>query len=545
MAFRGRLTFISAALLSTTMLVAVEASAQTAVATYHNDNARSAWNSTETALNYTTVPGAAPGQQLTQLFTISLDAVAFSQPLVVPKVVVTGDPNPGTHDVTYIATYNNTIYAIDPTRGTTLLTRNLGPVALDPCNVRGPAGINGTPVINLATKTMFVIAHPLAADGVTPQYVLHALDLGTLADKVPPVVITATAKLSDGSLYTFSAPSVRQRPALIESNGAIYAGFGGSCDVSTPGTPGRGWVLGWHKKDLSPLPFAELTDQDATEPNNFFHTAIWMSGAGLAGDSDGDIYFITGNSDPSGVTYSRQYNITESVAKMNGATGKIMSTFTPMDYPRLDQIDRDFGSGGITLLPDIAGSPPMAVAAGKNGDMYLLNRNGLGGYTPAPGPDNVLGTYFIDHCACTESVFQNNGNTYVVSSGGNTIGVWQVMGGKTPSLTLIGSSAALPNSDKMQGYFTTVTSNGSADPIIWVVTRPVAGGDLSVNLVAIQALPNAGSTVLQTLYSAVAGAWTYRAAQGGTNANITPVVANGRIYVASDHEMTIFGLSGG
>ena len=173
------------------------------------------------------------------------------------------------------------------------------------CSNNGPnVGIMGTPVIDVKARLLFVVAYVnLTPSGSTPTpgYQLHRLNLLTLQDTVPPVTITASHTLGDGSLYTFNAAYQRQRPGLLELNlptgKVVYAGFGSFCDFDAQYS--RGWVLGWHAPALNPLPANQLNDTQTTDPNvnpPFFLTSVWMSGFGIASDGT-SLYFATGNSD--------------------------------------------------------------------------------------------------------------------------------------------------------------------------------------------------------------------------------------------------------
>jgi len=131
----------------------------------------------------------------------------------------------------------------------------------------------------------------------------------------------------------------------------------------------RGWLLGWKAGSLTPLAANRLTDSLGKSPDDFFLSAIWMSGYGVAADASGNLYFVTGNSDPS--SYNGVTNIQESVVKVNPGLTKLLSIFTPSDVKQLDKGDTDFGSGGVLLLPS---ATPYAVAAGKTGTMFLLDQ---------------------------------------------------------------------------------------------------------------------------------------------------------------------------
>src|ERR1039457_3561242 len=171
-------------------------------------------------------------------------------------------------------------------------------------------------------------------------------------------------------------------------------------------------------------------------------SAIWMAGYGRAADDSGNILFVTSNSDPSGNTYDGVTNIQESVVKVSSTLTTVLDLFTPDNQSALDQSDADFGSGGVLVLPDQPGSiPHMAVAAGKDGNMYLMNEDNLGGYSPAK--TGVRGRYSVAGCWCGQSYYVDpaDGLARVVSSGGNAVGVWKLQTSPTPKLTIVAHGA--------------------------------------------------------------------------------------------------------
>jgi hypothetical protein len=388
-----------------------------AVTTYHYDNMHTGWNANELLLTPANVAASSFGS-----VSVQLDDQVDAQPLIVPDQNITtagcggSVASPGRYDVVYVATEGNTIYAIEANSGAVLLCKNFGhPVPQEYLGKRNPSstswtctnngprvGINGTPVIDRASNTMYVIVYTLEAGNQV--YRIHALDLSTLNDKVAPREITASQKLSDGTVFRFSPPSERQRAGLVESSGNVYAAFGTFCDDEAAkwgNEPrnGRGWLLGWNTGTLNPLPANELTDKRATaaNSNSFFLSGIWMSGYGIAADDGGNLYFTTGNSDcttdfPCSYNYTSTYdgvlNIQESVVKLPPDLSRVSDLFTPSNVRNLDAGDLDFSSGGVLLLPSQFRSvppllaPPLAVAGGKDGRLFLVNRDHLGGYTP-------------------------------------------------------------------------------------------------------------------------------------------------------------------
>jgi hypothetical protein len=512
-----------------------------AVLTYHNDNFRTGWNKHEQKLAYSTVNESS----LTSI-VVPLDDQVDAQPLVVPRVKITAGPNRGKKvDVVYVATANNTVYAIDASTGTILLQQNFGPPvaskflaawpnsAAPPCGDNGPnVGITGTPVIDRAKKRMYVITYTLEADG--PTYKIHALDIGSLAEPIAAKKITASHQLNDQKPFVFNATFQRQRPGLLLVNGTVYAGFGSFCDWG--GDQSRGWVLGWNADTLNPLPSNELNDR-LDVPGGTALSSVWMSGYGLSADEAGNLYFITGNSY---VSYDGINNIQESVVKSSPDLTHF-SLFTPSNAEtQLDPGDVDFGSGGALLLPSPVGSRTLAAAAGKDGRMFILDRSNLGGYTSG-GPDNVVYTVpTIGACWCGQSYF-DDGSPHIVSSGGTNVNLWGFQ--TSPQIQLVGqgSSENLPSASV--GFFTSVSSRRRSNAIVWAVSRPdMSSGPPLLWLYAFKAVPGAASGSLPRLFHAVAGVWS-PTARDGANSSSVPVVANGKVYVASYQQLAIFGLN--
>jgi hypothetical protein len=315
---------------------------------------------------------------------------------------------------------------------------------------------------------------------------------------------------------------------------------------------------------LAPLGALVVTNAQAETTTGFYLSSVWMSGSGLAAGNDGYIYAVTGNSSDSGsngTTYNNGStsgapagnNFSESVIKVAPDLSGVKDWFTPSNVATLDHNDWDFGSGGVLLLPGGFSSPngtiELATAAGKVGTMYVLNANNLGhggpGQTTSPAP---LTTENIGYCWCNQSYFFGaNGPTIVSSGGGNgqgepyvagTVHLWSI-----PSLSIPASGLALVDEGKSQditkptgqdgGFFTSVSGLGK-DAIIWAVTRP----DSSNNMMLYAFSQTISSGTLTQLFKGQAGTWPN---QNG-NANIVPVVANGRVYVATYKQLDIFGL---
>jgi len=498
------------------------APAQVNVTTYHNDNLRTGWNPNETTLTQSSF------SSFGLLQTVSLDDQVDAQPLVVSGLTINGSQ----HNVVYAATEGNSVYAIDAQSGQVLLQTNLGaPVPYfdlpGGCGNNGPnVGINSTPVIDTNTSVLYVITYNLIKQNpLTVAYYLHALSLTTLADTVTPLQITASGMLANGTKYQFTPHVSRQRAGLLLSNGNLYAGFASFCDISA--NLSRGWVLGWQESTLAPFARNRLDNKLSSSPDNFFLSSVWMSGYGLAANSAGSVFFVTGNSDYSGTTFDKRYNIAESAARMSSDLSARQGLFTPSNWSQLENYDADFGSGGLMLLPTQPGRfPNIAAAAGKDGNLYLLNADKL---------SRLFDTHNIGGCWCGPSYYQgSNGIGRLVTSGGSSVGVWTVNTGNQPSLTNV-ANANITNGQE-GGFFTTISSNGTTagTAVVWAVSRPTDNNPAYVSLYAIN--PDNG----QQLFSEVAGRWPYT----GGGANIVPVVANGLAYVASYQMLTIFGPGG-
>ena len=266
-----------------------------------------------------------------------------------------------------------------------------------------------------------------------------------------------------------------------------------------------------------------------------------MSGWGIAVDASGSLYFVTGNSDPSGTTYDGVTDIQESVIKVSADLTQVLDLFTPSDWGILDQNDGDFGSGGVMLLPPqptptaTSASENLAVAAGKEGNMFLMNQEDLGGYDP--NSNNVLGTYPIGGCWCGASYYVDptDRTARVVSSGGANVEIWKLQ--TTPSITLTNVANSAVLFTRKNGFFTRISSNGTTNLIIWALGRQFKSPQLILYAFNPEAV---GNTLQQIFSSQNPGTWPY----GNWNANLIPVVANGEVFVASGQQLTVFGITG-
>ncbi len=324
------------------------AAGQVNVLTQHNDLARTGANLNETILT----PANVDGRHFGMLFKRVLDDQVYGQPLVVANVKIGG----GTHDLVFVTTVNNSVYAFDandPTASAPVWHVNFGtPPNLYSANfgcfdMNGNMGILGTPVIDPASRTLYVVAETQVGGGFEQR--LHALDLATGADLAnSPAVISAPE---------FDPLMQSQRPALLLANGIVYIGYSSHCDKE----PYHGFLLGYDAKTLRQTAVFNTTPAGSG-------ASIWQSGQAPAADADGNIYVVAGNG-----SWDGKVNFSESFLKLSPQL-KVLDWFTPTNHFQLDKDDNDLNSSGATLIPGTS----MVVGGGKEGVLYSLDANHLG-----------------------------------------------------------------------------------------------------------------------------------------------------------------------
>jgi outer membrane protein assembly factor BamB len=506
------------------------------VLTHHGDNLRTGWSSSETQLTVSNVNPSSFGL----LQTVVVDERVDAQPLYVSQQTIQGK---GVHNVIYVATENNSVYAIDADNGSTLWQRNFGPPVPwaynDDDNVYPVMGILSTPVIDRTAGNLYFVAATFD-NSKGEGFRLHAISLSTGKDVIKSRAIQFTAKLANGKTWKFNPQEHLQRPGLLETSGSIYVAFGSNGDIVPDQSRG---VIGRYDATTLTLLGSDVADTLYMKSSPYYLSSIWQSGYGPAADENGDVYFSTGNSDPWRPSYSVHFNRPDSVVRLSGDLTALLDSFTPSDYFFLDQEDLDLGSAGMMLIPAQLGSiPHLTVAGSKDGRAFLLNRDNLGGYTPG-GPDNVIQTVDQGMCWCGPAYFMGaDGNPYVLTGGGNGVTSWQLQ--TSPSVQLIqGASTGPGPADGLPEYggaIPVVSSNGTApgSAVVWFIQKPQTSSDSDpgtpVTLMAYDA-----SNLQNQLISIQAGTWTHAV---NSNANVVPTVANGRVYVASNKQLQIFGL---
>jgi len=328
--------------------------AQVDVLTQHNDNQRTGANLHETMLTPENVNKAHFGM----LFKRVLDDQLYTQPLIVTGVQVNG----GTHDIVYVTTVNNSVYAFDANDSQASAPiwhvnfgtpSNLHSTDFGCLDMNGQMGIVGTPVIDKARGVLYVVALTRAGAITAPHtgfiQRLHALDLATGVDLAgSPVEITAP---------DFNALMQNQRPALALANGMVYVGYASHCDRD----PYHGFLMAYDAQSLAQISVLN------TSPTGS-EASIWQSGQAPAVDDEGNVYVVTGNGSWDGVR-----NFSESFLKLSPRL-KILDWFTPTNHIKLDQQDNDLNSSGATLIP----GTHLVLGGGKEGVLYTLDTRNFG-----------------------------------------------------------------------------------------------------------------------------------------------------------------------
>ncbi|MBA3914218.1 MAG: DUF4082 domain-containing protein [Acidobacteriales bacterium] len=352
------------------LLASIVFHAQVSVTTQHYDNNRTGANLNESTLNTgNVVPGT-----FGKLFTRAVDGHIYAQPLYVPNVSI---PKLGVHNVIYVATEHNSVYAFDadyPGVSDPLWQVNLGtprPAGFPTkygieSGIQVEIGITSTPVIDTSSGTIYVVAYTQDSSTGPYHYKLHALDISSGAEKFGgPVEVQASVPGNgDGSvngIVTFDPKMHMQRPSLLLSNGTVYFGFGAFADTD----PYHGWIMGYNATTLAQVAVFN-TSPDAGEG------AVWMSGQGLLADSSGNLYFMVGNGSTTAETGGSSYG--NGFLKLAGSNLSLLDWFLPYNATSLADADLDVGSSGPVLIPGTT----LLAGAGKEGILYLIDTTHMG-----------------------------------------------------------------------------------------------------------------------------------------------------------------------
>ena len=493
--------------------------------TYHADNYRSGVNHQELALTSDTVNPSSFGK----LFSFPVEGQIYAQPLYVANLNFNGTY----HNVVFVATEHDAVYAfdadgksttplwqrsfIDPGHGITTFPQ--------PANglISPEVGITGTPAIDPASKTIYVLA--LTVEHGTSVHRLHALDLLTGAEKFNgPVQITGSYGGSN-----FDSARELQRPALLLLNGVVYIAFGSYGD----NPPWQGWVFGYSASGGSLHQVSAI----GTAPQQG-KAAIWMSGGGPAADDSGNIYVVTGNGDFNLNTGGGDAGNT--FLKLNSSL-QIRDYYTPINWSELNSNDLDLGNGGVMLPPTQTGgnAPNLVICGGKDGQIYIVNRDNMGHYSPSNDPavqklslgqPDVNGNWF------TPAAWKN---WIYFGATGDNLRQYQFNQNLLPA----SQSSASPQTFGYPGPTPMISTDGT-DGIVWALDNSAYFGGTPGG-----GVNTPGPAVLHAYRADNLGTELYNSSQsgsrdtGGTAIKFTaPTIANGHVYVGGAGTLTVYGV---
>jgi hypothetical protein len=492
------------------------------VLTYHNDNARTGQNVNEQILTPANVNKNTFGRR----FSFKVDGYVFAQPLYVPNVSIAGK---GTFNVVYVATQFNSVYAFDadgkistplwkkslnngfePMSSTDVATSNSGPWV----------GITGTPVIDRASNTLYVVA--ATDEGGSFHHRLHALDIGTGAEEFggPADVrscVPGTGYDNQNGSVCFKPKRQNQRPALLLHKGVVYIGFG-SHHVNDPW---HGWLFAYDAATLRQLAVFNTTANDK-------HGGIWQGGGGPAADADGFLYMATGQ----GTFNASRASYGDTLVKLDPGTGSSLVVddyFTPYNQSQMNINDLDFGSGGVLLLPDQGGTshPKLVLAVNKQGNIYLVDRENMGRFQAGSDSQIVQALYGVVGGAQRGTPAYWNGYVYFAGQG-SVLKAFRLRDGLLSGSPSSRSTVTL----RSYGAVPTVSANRISNGVVWLLNR--GGGQPGV-LYAHDA-----TDVSRVLYHSEQVPTRDRLGFG-TKFSV-PTVANGKVYVGTNSELVVYGL---
>jgi len=500
------------------------------VTTYHYDNLRTGQNVNETVLT----PANVNQTKFGKIGSFAVDGHVDAQPLYLANLAI---PNSGTKNVLFVVTEHDSVYAFDAdsvngSTSTILWQKSVlasGETSSDDrgCGQVTPEiGITSTPVIDRTRNAIYLIAVSKTSGG---NYVhrIHALNLTTGAELFGgPTTITATypgtgANSSNGNVV-FDPAQYNERPGLLEVGGTIYTTWGSHCD----GGPYTSWVMAYSADTLAQSSVVNLV------PNGN-EGGIWMAGTAPAADASGNIYFIIGNGDFGTTLDSNGFpankNCGNCFAKISSSAPlTLLDYFTPLNTVSESNADTDFGSGGPLLLPDVVDSNGttrhLAVGSGKDSIIYVVDRDNMGKFNASQ--DNIYQqiTGQISGGVWSKPSYFNG--TVYYGSVGDSIKAFPISGGKLAT----SPSSHSTHTFGYPGATPAISANGSSNGIVWVVENGGTG-----------VLHAYDATNLATeLYNSNQAANSRDQFSG--NKFITPMIANGKVYVGTQNSVAAFGL---
>lgn len=510
------------------------------VLTYHNDVGRTGLNPNETILTTANVNPTTFGQ----LGTLQVTGFVDAEPLYVPNLTIGG----ATHNVVYVATEHDMLYAFDADNpGPALWQISLIPNTEATSDDRGcgqvtpEIGITSTPVIDLNTGpngTIFVVSMSKDGSGDYHQR-LHAIDLVTHAElEGGPTEVAATypgtGTGSSGGTQTFNPGSYEERASLLLLNGTIYTAWTSHCDAPNY----TSWVIAYNESTLLRASVLNLTANGTTQHGQ--EGGIWMAGSGLSADASGFIYLLVGNGtfdttlNANGFPNAGDYGNSFMKLSMSGSTSSVADYFAMNNGSGTAESessgDTDLGSGGAMVLPDLTdgsgNTRHIAVGAGKDSNLYVVDRDNMGKFTA-----NDSGIYQELDGALSGGVWSApayfNGTVYYGSNGNHLLAF------PVASARLAASpSSSSAHSYGYPGTTPSVSSNGATNGIVWTLEAGSTG-----------TLRAYDATNLATqLYSSSTNSSRDSFADNSNDKFVTPMIANGKVYVGTPNAVVVFGL---
>jgi hypothetical protein len=514
--------------------------AQVNVTTYHNDNARTGQNTLETIL----IPSSVNSNQFGKLFSVSVDGYVNAQPLYLSNVNIGG----GTHNVLYVATEHDSLYAVDADQGTVYWQISLIPSGGSAVNSESDlgcgdlaleVGITGTPVIDTSTGTIYLVAKS-KVNGSLVQY-LHAIDVVTSAEKFGgPVFIQATvpgtALDGNGTTVSFSPHFENQRAGLLLVNGHVVIGWASHCDIS----PWHGWIISYSASTLT-QEAAFNTSADGTAGG------VWMSGGGLAADANGNIFFATGNGTWNGTT-----DYGDSIVKLGPPSGgnfPVLDYFTPYNQSSLSGGDTDVASGGLVLLPALPSGQQLLTQMGKEGTMFVIDINNMGKYCvndvpPCHGRDpNIVEEIPVATAGVWGTPAYWDGSVYWGGSNPSVPDSLKAFSFNANESGLISTSRTSESSQTFSfpAPSPSISANGNANGILWGLDNSGFGSSCSGGSASCQVLYAYDASNLANMIYNSSQAPHDRDIPGGAVKFSTPTIANGKVYVGSQLKVSAYG----
>lgn len=510
------------------------------VYTYHNDLGRTGVNDREYALTTSNVNTNSFGK----LFSCQVDGAVYTQPLWIAHLKINGAP----HNVVFVGTEHDSLYAFDAdanpcsrlwkanlivkahggTGGERTVSGTL--VGRGDGDLLPEVGITGTPVIDPASAILYVVSKSMNFAGTSFYQRLHAIDLATGAEKAgSPINIAATypGTGDGGSQVTFNARMQHQRAALALVNGVVYIAWGSHEDRA----PFYGWIMGYTYNGAT---FSQSYVVNVAP--NTREAGVWMSGAAPAADSGNALYVITGNGGfdaPNTTAPNNDYG--DSLLKLSGSL-KVLQYFTPANEQVNNAANNDFGAGGAAVLGNLpAGSPitHLAIAGGKDGTLYVLNRDALGGFGDAKAWQQInIGTEGDLNEATPGVIFSVpalwNNYLYIAGAGG-PLKAFR-LDPSTARLSLVSATTVPAAGFSYPGSTPSVSSQATANGIVWILDN---------GQYCTPASPGCGPSVLHAYDATHVATELWNSSKVSADVAgyavkfVVPTVANGKVYVGT------------